>query len=178
MLTREQYDKRYFDGSQCDYQCSAGYGVYIDRGFEGQAKWLVKNYDLKGTLLDVGCAKGFLVGYLRDLGVDAYGLDWSEYAVSSAEDRLKPYLSVGDAVDISDHYDWIISARFMICLEQKGIKKLVKVFNEHSENQLHFIDLTPNDKYYIRKPLEWWAKQGFKKGTAIVGSSWNDQIRV
>ena len=34
------------------------------------------------TFLDVGCAYGYLVEALRDLGVDAYGVDVSEYAIS------------------------------------------------------------------------------------------------
>ena len=36
------------------------------------------------TFLDAGCALGFLVEQLRELGVDARGFDISEFAISSA----------------------------------------------------------------------------------------------
>ena len=43
------------------------------------------------TVLDVGCAMGHLVAGLRDLGVEAYGIDISEYAISEVRDDIKPY---------------------------------------------------------------------------------------
>jgi cyclopropane fatty-acyl-phospholipid synthase-like methyltransferase len=46
----------------------------------------------KGRILDVGCAKGFLVKMLREMGVESYGVDVSEYAISNAPSNIKPYL--------------------------------------------------------------------------------------
>lgn len=51
------------------------------------------------TALDVGCAKGFLVGCLVDLGVDAHGVDISDYAIEAAEPRLAGRLSVANAAE-------------------------------------------------------------------------------
>jgi len=42
--------------------------------------------------LDIGCAKGFLVKAFRDLGIEAWGVDVSEYALSSAPDDIRPNL--------------------------------------------------------------------------------------
>lgn len=178
-LKKEQFDRRYFDGKQCDYACRAGYGLYNDRGFTNQAQWLVDHFDMAGKMvLDVGCAKGYLVHYLRELGVDAWGCDWSEYALSCADEVVKPFLFNCDATDVPGEWDWIISARLLICFPEKEVGKIAKRFNKHSANQLHFIDLTPNDKYYTAKPLEWWGKQGFAKGTVLIGDSWNNQLKV
>lgn len=44
-------------------------------------------------VLDIGCAKGYLVKALRWLGREAYGYDISDYAVSNADPEVKPYLS-------------------------------------------------------------------------------------
>ena len=41
------------------------------------------NLDKHQTICDFGCAKGYLVYALRLLGYDAYGVDISEYAISS-----------------------------------------------------------------------------------------------
>src|SRR2546430_12388218 len=60
------------------------------------------------TVLDVGCAKGFLVECLRDRGIDAYGLDISEYAIKDVRPDIRPYCWVGSAVDsINQTYDLI-----------------------------------------------------------------------
>jgi GT2 family glycosyltransferase len=59
-------------------------------------------------VLDVGCAKGFLVECLRDRGVDAYGFDISEHAISEVRPDIKPYCWVGSATHgISRDYDLI-----------------------------------------------------------------------
>ena len=43
------------------------------------------------TVLDAGCAKGFLVAALRERGVDASGFDLSEVAIAEApETRPRP----------------------------------------------------------------------------------------
>ena len=47
-------------------------------------------------VLDLGCAKGFLVYALRKLGVEAFGLDISPYALSCCPQQIRPYVSVAD----------------------------------------------------------------------------------
>lgn len=44
-------------------------------------------------VLDVGCATGNYVRALRMLGIDAWGYDVSEWAVSNSEQEVKPFLS-------------------------------------------------------------------------------------
>ena len=50
------------------------------------------------TVLDAGCAMGMLVAALRDLGVEAYGVDLSEYAISQVREDIRPYCAVGSPV--------------------------------------------------------------------------------
>ena len=51
------------------------------------------------TVLDVGCAAGYLVAALRDRGVEAYGIDVSEFAISCAREDIKPYCRVCSALE-------------------------------------------------------------------------------
>lgn len=51
------------------------------------------------TVLDVGCAFGYLVEYLRDLGIEAWGIDTSEYAIEHVSPNIKPYVRVCSATD-------------------------------------------------------------------------------
>ena len=64
------------------------------------AETLVKKY--KPTMsLDIGCAKGYLVLALRKLGVDAYGIDVSKYAISCSPEEVRGFLINSD-VDFGD----------------------------------------------------------------------------
>jgi SAM-dependent methyltransferase len=48
----------------------------------------VERYPVSGTVLEVGCATGALLAGLREAGVDAIGIDYSEWAVSRARERV------------------------------------------------------------------------------------------
>jgi len=49
-------------------------------------------------MLDVGCGRGTFLTYARDLGIDAEGFDYSEWAISNPYFRCKPdWLRVHDA---------------------------------------------------------------------------------
>jgi 2-polyprenyl-3-methyl-5-hydroxy-6-metoxy-1,4-benzoquinol methylase len=48
------------------------------------------------TVLDAGCAMGFLVECLRERGVEAWGIDISEYAISQVIPAIKPFCRVVD----------------------------------------------------------------------------------
>ncbi len=43
------------------------------------------------TVLDYGCAKGYLVKALRLLDINAWGFDISEYALKSCDEDVRPY---------------------------------------------------------------------------------------
>ena len=50
------------------------------------------------TVLDAGCAMGFLVEGLRARGVDAWGVDISDYAIGQVHESVKAYCSVGSII--------------------------------------------------------------------------------
>jgi len=67
--------------------------------------------DLRPTsVLDAGCAMGFLVEALRARGVEAWGVDISEYAISQVDESVREYCSVGSLAEpLSRRYDLIVS---------------------------------------------------------------------
>lgn len=90
-----EYGWEYFDGER-EY----GYGGYsYDGRWIPVAKRMVEHFQLEpgDRLLDIGCAKGFLVKDLIDLGVDGYGIDISEYAVKNCPPEIVGRLHVGSA---------------------------------------------------------------------------------
>lgn len=52
------------------------------------------------NLLDVGCGMGNLVEMLRRLGVEAYGIEISEYALSQTPKKIKRFFRKGSITNI------------------------------------------------------------------------------
>ena len=51
------------------------------------------------TVLDAGCALGIGVEAFRELGVDAWGVDISEYAIKSVHESVRPFCFQGSLTD-------------------------------------------------------------------------------
>lgn len=84
------YDKNYFDPD--GEQEVSGYSSYEDYGwYKHQANRLCNTFGSK-NILDVGCAKGFIVKYLRKHNRDARGIDISNYAISEAPGFVQPFV--------------------------------------------------------------------------------------
>ncbi len=96
-----QFGAGYFDGDR-----KYGYGgYYYDGRWVSVARDILYNYKPAGAhlfrVLDVGCAKGFLVFDLCQQGVDAYGIDISRYAVAKdCSEACVGKLHLGSADDL------------------------------------------------------------------------------
>lgn len=95
-----QFGKEYFDGTR-----EQGYGGYrYDGRWIPIAEDIVRHFRLKAgqRVLDVGCAKGFLVKDLMKVcpGLEAFGVDISDYAVKNCEPEVVGRLHVGDATNL------------------------------------------------------------------------------
>lgn len=93
-----EYGQAYFDGPR-EY----GYGGYrYDGRWMPVAEDIVAHFGLNpgDRVLDVGCAKGFLVKDLMKVcpGLEAFGLDVSEYALMHCEPEVIGRLHLGNAV--------------------------------------------------------------------------------
>lgn len=98
------YNKDYYK-SHCGDCYERGNGW--EEVFARQAEYIVRDLNPKKTL-DVGCAAGYLVEGLRDLGVEAYGVDVSEYALSIVRDDIKPFCSFHSATEpMEGKYDLV-----------------------------------------------------------------------
>jgi SAM-dependent methyltransferase len=100
MRPADFYDRVYFDGpGKSNYQRYS-----IDSSpFASQADAIVDlmaSHGLQGPVLDVGCAKGYLVYVLRMRGIEAYGVDWSQYALDNAYPDARPYLQRASAIQL------------------------------------------------------------------------------
>lgn len=125
-ISRE-YGEMYFDGPR-EY----GYGGYrYDGRWQPVAKDIVEHFGLKpgNKVLDIGCAKGFLVKDLRAIGIDARGVDVSQYAIDNAEPEAKPYLSIASCDDLpyaDGSFDAVLAINTIHNLDRAGCIKAVR----------------------------------------------------
>lgn len=101
-LDDDVYSSSYFGAGRdpLDRMGLSGYERYDrDTSNANAAAYMVwKNFAVR-TTLDVGCATGFVVEGLRELGMDATGSDVSQYAIEHAALGAQGHLVWGDLTD-------------------------------------------------------------------------------
>jgi len=93
-----QFGKDFFDGDR-----KHGYGGfnYLPRFWQPVIPTFKEHFSLtpESSVLDVGCAKGFMLHDMAELisGITVKGVDVSAYAIEHAIDDMKPHVGVADA---------------------------------------------------------------------------------
>lgn len=117
---------------------------------------MVRHYglDTGDAVLDVGCAKGFLVKDFQDLDIDAYGIDVSRYAIRNA---VTKNCQVGNAHDIPFaplQFDLAVSINTLHNLHRSGVARALREMKRVATNQYIVVDAwrTPQEKKNI---MDW-----------------------
>jgi len=139
----KQFGQMYFDGPR-EY----GYGGYqYDGRWIPVAKNIVTHFGLKPGMrvLDVGCAKGFLVKDLMEVcpGLEVFGIDISSYAISNCPDEVAERLVQGNCISLpfSNHeFDAVIALNVLHNLERRAVKSAL----------LEIIRVCNSDKMFIQ----------------------------
>lgn len=152
----KKFGWEYFDKKDI---CYGGYSY--DGRWIPIAKRLINYYKLKkgDKILDVGCGKGYLVYDLVNLGIDAYGVDISEYAIDSAPDSIQTKLYLCDAKDLSfnfneNQFDLVISINTIHNLLLKDCKKAIKEIQKIGKNAFIVVDSYRN-KEEKKRMMDW-----------------------
>jgi len=108
-----------------------------------------KNLDHVPSVLDVGCAYGFTVQHLREAGVNAWGVDISDYALSQAPDEIKPFVKKGWAHSLpfaDQQFDMVVSFGMMEHMPDgfldQSIQELERVSKPHQDGHSGLISVT------------------------------------
>lgn len=158
------YNEDYYN-----YHCGIEYNrnEHWEKFFGDIADRIIKDFDPK-KVLDAGCAKGFLVEALRDRGVEAYGIDISEYAINEVRNDIKPYCKVKSILDpLEDTYDLILNIEVLEHLQQEqDINIAIKNICSHT-NKVIFSS-SPHDlrevTHYNVKSIEEWVEKFYDNG--------------
>lgn len=114
------------------------------------------------TILDIGCAKGYMVKAFRWLGRDAYGYDISAYAIEQADQEIKDFLHISSypnnckyaiAKDVFEHFEERELESFLSSLNSDVLFIMVPLGDgERYIIPQYECDLT----HKIRQPYVWW----------------------
>ena len=123
------------------------------------------------TVLDAGCAMGYLVAALRDRGVKAYGIDISQYAVSMVREDIRPYCFVGSLTEklpaeLPEKYDLVVTIEVLEHLYAEDGERAIQHLCQLSDIVL--FSSTPDDfseRTHVNvQQREYWAKLFFING--------------
>lgn len=135
----KSYGKEYFDGDRL-----LGYGgYYYDGRWRPVAQRICDHYKLPADacVLDIGCAKGFLLHDLKELmpSIKVAGLDISEYAVTNSMESVRSQLDVGDARHLpyeDKSFDLVMSINTLHNLPveecKQAIREIQRVSRRHT----------------------------------------------
>ena len=134
-----RFGKEYFDGLR-----TQGYGGYVyDGRWKPVARRLKEHYGLGETarILDIGCAKGFLLHDLNELLPRATlaGLDISEYAILNAMESVRAFLRIGNAKELpwpDRSFDLVLAINTIHNLElpecKQALREIQRVSRKHA----------------------------------------------
>ena len=135
-----QFGRDYFDGGRIH-----GYGGYHyhPRFWQATVRRFRDHYGIKpgDRVLDVGCAKGFMLHDFRELipGLTVAGLDISEYAIANAKEEVRPYLRIGNAKELpydDRSFDLVIAINTVHNLDlpecRQALREIQRVTRRHA----------------------------------------------
>ncbi len=121
-----------------------GYGGYrYDGRYAEVARRMVEHYGLKpgDRLLEIGCAKGFLLVEFLKLGMEVAGFDVSDYAVSNSHPQVRPFIRNAPAVDMpfpDSHFQLVIGKEVLPHVPRPDLEATVRECVRVSSGNLFF----------------------------------------
>ncbi len=174
----KKWDYDYWDG---DRRINYGGYRYVEGRWEKVARAMADHYGLKAgeKILDVGCGKGFLLYDFTKVvpGIEVFGIDVSEYAISHAKEEIKHRLRVGNAVSLpypDKHFDYVYSLNTLHNLHNyeldPALREIERVSKKHKyvcvesyRNELEKANLlywqVTCEAFCSPKAWEWWFRQ-------------------
>lgn len=123
------------------------------------------------TVLDAGCAMGYLVAALRDRGVEAYGVDISAYAISKVREDVRPFCKVGSLTEplpagLPDRYDLVVTIEVLEHLYAEDGRQAIRNLCQLTDKVL--FTSTPDDftepTHVNVQQREYWCRVFFENG--------------
>jgi len=171
----EKYDEEYFEmGTVTGKSCYSNYHWMPEKTIRA-VHYLIEYMGLRmgDSLLDFGCAKGYYVKAFRMLGIDAFGVDISEYAISQAPEDVRKYVGKLNGPDetffTGRDYEWFFTKDTLEHMEVEELGNLLADAAKFFPKAFHIIPLGNGTNFYcpennndtthqIRETYDWWIR--------------------
>ena len=176
-----RFGKEFFDGDRAH-----GYGGfnYAPRFWQPVVPTFKAHWNLTGasSVLDVGCAKGFMLHDLAILipGISVKGIDVSSYAIENAIEDMRPHVQVANATQLpfaDKSFDVVISITTLHNLERadliRALREIERVSrcgsfitvdayrNEHEKARMNAWNLTAKTVLHVEEWKALFAEAGY-----------------
>lgn len=176
-----QFGKDFFDGDRKN-----GYGgfSYIPRFWQPVIPTFEEYFGLRAgsSVLDVGCAKGFMLHDLAELipGIEVQGIDVSAYAIEHVIEDMKRFVQVADARDLpfaDNSFDAVVSVNTVHNLEREecgaALREIERVSrgksfitvdafrNEEEKQAMHAWNLTAKTIMHVDEWKSFFQQVGY-----------------
>ena len=168
------YGYDYFDNPDL---AGLGYGGYrYDGRYAGPITRICRHYGLKAGdhILEIGCAKGYLLVEFHKLGLVTTGIDISHYAIANAHPVVRPFVTMGDAGQLpfkDKIFDLVIAKEILPHLSEQSIPQAIseavrvsgkflffEIQTGHSASELERVEKWDRTHRCVHSPA-WWQDQ-------------------
>lgn len=175
-ITSDTYDEDYFERGVI-----VGKSGYMNYSWMPEltirmAHFLIMNLGISrnDTVLDFGCAKGFLVKALRLLGINAEGVDLSRYAIENVDAAVRNHCRLISGSDdpqcFRSNYDLMIMKDVLEHVPEEDLRILLPLARNHCGRIFAAIPLAADDTsnsfiipeynkdvtHVTAKSVNWW----------------------
>ncbi len=152
-----EFNEEYFTAG------TTGYKDYKDFPINEYKVERILRYN-PSSVLDVGCAYGFIVKRLNDHGIPAWGVDISDYAVKN---KAHPNVVEADVLDIpfkDKYFDFVYSSDLLEHIPEDKVDEAIGEMTRVGKRGLFEItfEKTPLDidqTHVTMRPYEWWRER-------------------
>lgn len=183
----EEFNEDYYErGVETGVSCYSNYRWMPEMTIP-LAFHLVRNLGIRDsdTILDYGCAKGYLVRAMRLLGFQAFGCDVSAYALGHAAEDTRDFLFEAHLLrSFKDgQFDWVIAKDVLEHISHHELDNVLNVLRAACKQALVVVPLGENGRYVIRayeadkthvvrESIGWWVNRLETAGFAVTSATY------
>lgn len=139
------------------------------------------------TILDFGCARGYIVRAFREMGYNAWGYDISKWAIENADKEAAMYLYRDEIELCNCRFSWVIAKDVLEhVLELSSTIDMLR--NITRKGIFAVVPLAHGSKYDVReyeedithihrRPLQWWVGHFHQVGWSVEARYQVDGIK-
>ena len=131
------------------------------------------------SVLDVGCAQGFLLDPLMEYGVNIKGVELSKDALQFTPDKVRPYIEIGDFSEAGGSYDLVCCVEVAEHIKPARSEEIVNKLGSLSKHYIYFTAAPPGQDglgHINCRPHEEWIEL-FNQSNYVLNESITKEIR-